>query len=442
MRWTMRNTTQAMNLSTSPSRPTFLSKARIAQRAVVVTALLGICLFPACIYSPSAMGPDPTTPLRVAEKYPETIALFLPENRAAFQLSRPASGPGNVVASMDFGPAVARIFHSEYSNLVSLVVPTVKREQAEAADLALSVSVNNYFWSVNLLECGVTVQVTVSAWTRGGRVWGNTFQHEARAEHLGTAAIASLVKAARSSAIALQENGLLARYARQNSALIAQIRPDALVTELYYTGNADPHLASNGSYAGPSASDYTGLLTTAGVLGVAGAALAKNDPQLLALANSLAGTSGSPSMSGSTDPLQPLVGSVDQAGRNAGLAGSQAYGGQPQGGGSAPSANQGQGCEPLPSRCKSASDRAMRLLQQFKEPWGARAAASQGYCEAWIGENVNRACAADYRALGKSNCASLNDQQAAAYAAARKQYLTTVAASSEESELRSKCPWQ
>jgi len=93
-------------------------------------------------------------------------------------------------------------------------------------------------------------------------------------------------------------------------------------------------------------------------------------------------------------------------------------------------------------RCKQASDRARRLLQQFKEPWGARAAASQGYCEAWIGENVSLACAADYRALGKRNCADLNDQQAAAYKAAREQYLTTVAASSNESELRSKCPWE
>jgi len=78
----------------------------------------------------------------------------------------------------------------------------------------------------------------------------------------------------------------------------------------------------------------------------------------------------------------------------------------------------------------------------LKEPRGARAAAFQGYCEAWIGENVSSACAADYQALGKSYCADLNKQQAAAYKAAREQYLTTVAASSDESELKTKCPWE
>ena len=100
-----------------------------------------------------------------------------------------------------------------------------------------------------------------------------------------------------------------------------------------------------------------------------------------------------------------------------------------------------QDCSAVPPTCMNANNRGMQLLQQFPSTTGIYDSASQGYCGALVGIEVNRFCAKQYRAIGRDDCANLLDQQTAEYQNALPQYEATIDASSVN-RTREACVWE
>jgi hypothetical protein len=100
-----------------------------------------------------------------------------------------------------------------------------------------------------------------------------------------------------------------------------------------------------------------------------------------------------------------------------------------------------QDCSAVPPKCMNANNRGMQLLQQFPSTTGIYDSASQGYCGALVGIEVNRFCAKQYRAIGRNDCANLLDQQTAEYQNALPQYEAAIDASSAN-RARQACIWE
>ena len=100
-----------------------------------------------------------------------------------------------------------------------------------------------------------------------------------------------------------------------------------------------------------------------------------------------------------------------------------------------------QDCDAVPPACMNANNRGMQLLQKFPSTTGIYDSASQGYCAALVGIEVNRFCAKQYRAIGRNDCANLLDQQVAEYQGALPQYESAIDASSVN-RVRQACVWE
>jgi hypothetical protein len=88
-----------------------------------------------------------------------------------------------------------------------------------------------------------------------------------------------------------------------------------------------------------------------------------------------------------------------------------------------------QDCGAVPPKYMNANNRGMQLLQQFPSTTGTYDSASQGYCGALVGIEVNRFCA------------NLLDQQTAEYQNALPQYEAAIDASSAN-RARQACVWE
>ncbi len=102
-----------------------------------------------------------------------------------------------------------------------------------------------------------------------------------------------------------------------------------------------------------------------------------------------------------------------------------------------------QNCSPPPPGCQRANDRATQFINRLQAGGvsGIVDAASQQYCTLLIGIEVNNFCAAEYRRIGKANCASLLTQQSAQYRQALPQTEAAASAASIRNA-RNKCSFE
>ena len=102
-----------------------------------------------------------------------------------------------------------------------------------------------------------------------------------------------------------------------------------------------------------------------------------------------------------------------------------------------------QDCQPLPTGCQRASDKGTQFINRLKAGGitGITDAASQEYCVLLVGIEVNNLCAAEYRRIGKTDCASAADAQTSQY---RSALSSAEAAASEASvrNARNKCTFE
>jgi hypothetical protein len=105
------------------------------------------------------------------------------------------------------------------------------------------------------------------------------------------------------------------------------------------------------------------------------------------------------------------------------------------------SSGSNQSCTPVPPDCQNANDRGQAALANLPAATGIHDSAGQEYCSLLILIEVNEYCSMSYRAIGKSYCADLTDQQAQEYRSALYQAETVLDASAA-SGARHVCTWQ
>jgi hypothetical protein len=102
-----------------------------------------------------------------------------------------------------------------------------------------------------------------------------------------------------------------------------------------------------------------------------------------------------------------------------------------------------QSCDRTPPACERANDKAIAFMTKLLADGvsGISDAALKQYCVTLVGIELNNFCAAEFRRVGNSTCASLNDQQVAVMRDAAKQAEAVLAASSA-ANARARCTFE
>lgn len=102
---------------------------------------------------------------------------------------------------------------------------------------------------------------------------------------------------------------------------------------------------------------------------------------------------------------------------------------------------QAQECSMGP-KCAVANSKAESYMTSLPPSVGTNDSATQSYCVNMVAAELASFCAAELQQMGRPDCASLAEQQAAANKDAASQALGVAAASASASEWHPKCGWE